>query len=589
MIPALPQSSAAQNQSVAASKQSEGSSQGPNQPISISMIKGAAGRNAKAPRASRSMFDMATKDATTQSVGVTHPRHANKKSPSLSPANHRPGAQNDDTASASVDSNCVRAEHVSATKSPASLLNERSSVWPEASTSRSPRKAFMDFANDSDDSYDSTRESIRPAQRQRRSASGTSMYLPPSSRTEAPLSSSQDTDGYAQDVDSYGRARRRDDYPRFDSSPQGDRTARDDADDHSTRHIHPYRRSSSNERRPDGQPSTSDYHSSRLSFYAQHKDPPIESSSRHSNEFDDVYPESAFNEQEPHSAAMSLDSESYLSATASHFDLTSRADPRQQASPYRHLNEQVDIKPTHVEDVDSTTGNTAYGRSLESQSDKAASFKSFSNPMPEESKPPLPPAEQKPPSPPPTQAPRSSFALPSFKLTSRSPERKPHQWSQRARTRSEEVEEGQLSPPRKRRAEELPWGRKPKTPKHDHPSRPLLGPLHQVPMPLDDVKLLGNSPSDDSDVALLGASELLKTYKKQEKLGEGTFGVVWKGTASRSFAPQIKRDGWRQQAGNAHLRMCSQGQIKRHRVNEGDVVALKQILHHEGFDGVSVR
>lgn len=88
---------------------------------------------------------------------------------------------------------------------------------------------------------------------------------------------------------------------------------------------------------------------------------------------------------------------------------------------------------------------------------------------------------------------------------------------------------------------------------------------------------------------LIGTSDMNSTYKKQDQLGEGTFGVVWRGQVIRDFEPASRSDAWHKAAGLGALVLTSQGQVKRRRVERGTVVALKQILHHQEFEGVRVR
>lgn len=90
----------------------------------------------------------------------------------------------------------------------------------------------------------------------------------------------------------------------------------------------------------------------------------------------------------------------------------------------------------------------------------------------------------------------------------------------------------------------------------------------------------------------VGASEI-GTYELQEKLGEGTFGVVWKG---------LRRSTVFASTGGAHVKDTNTGaqhgdydadeeerlvRMQGLKVRRGDVVALKQIILHNETDGVS--
>lgn len=103
-------------------------------------------------------------------------------------------------------------------------------------------------------------------------------------------------------------------------------------------------------------------------------------------------------------------------------------------------------------------------------------------------------------------------------------------------------------------------------------------------------RIPSESRSDSTSSAqrrpLIGTSDMNSTYKKQDQLGEGTFGVVWRGQVIRDFEPTLRSDAWKKAAGLSALVLTSQGQVKRRRVEKGTVVALKQILHHQEFEGV---
>lgn len=83
------------------------------------------------------------------------------------------------------------------------------------------------------------------------------------------------------------------------------------------------------------------------------------------------------------------------------------------------------------------------------------------------------------------------------------------------------------------------------------------------------------TPAPLSDRKYVGCSHISE-YTLQEKLGEGTFGVVWKG-----------RRGGVDPATNMSADEEAQLVQRGLRVKRGDVVALKQIIFHNEGDGVS--
>lgn len=93
---------------------------------------------------------------------------------------------------------------------------------------------------------------------------------------------------------------------------------------------------------------------------------------------------------------------------------------------------------------------------------------------------------------------------------------------------------------------------------------------------------------------LFGASPLSQ-YSLEEKLGEGTFGVVHKARrkdSSVSVMTQIEHDRRFKKAMKRKLRLGlsveDEGNMGASRVQEGDVVALKKIVMHNDMDGVPI-
>ena len=97
-----------------------------------------------------------------------------------------------------------------------------------------------------------------------------------------------------------------------------------------------------------------------------------------------------------------------------------------------------------------------------------------------------------------------------------------------------------------------------------------------------------------------GCSAMLPTYERMEKLGEGTFGVVWKAKVKvglpplnpkvKAETPDIKPDqsvapGKRTSAELVRV-VDGTGSVVRPRARVGDIVALKQIIFHNQRDGV---
>lgn len=101
-----------------------------------------------------------------------------------------------------------------------------------------------------------------------------------------------------------------------------------------------------------------------------------------------------------------------------------------------------------------------------------------------------------------------------------------------------------------------------------------------VDPPEDSVDTVGEAESvkpEKEEHKFFGASHISE-YTLQQKLGEGTFGVVYKGVRGQEDAIVSEEE-----------RMEENENWKRGlRVRKGDVVALKQIIFHNEGDGVSL-
>jgi len=97
----------------------------------------------------------------------------------------------------------------------------------------------------------------------------------------------------------------------------------------------------------------------------------------------------------------------------------------------------------------------------------------------------------------------------------------------------------------------------------------------------------------------LGCSKLLEKYELAEKLGEGTFGIVWKGRIKKSSPSHlmhtdrkkveevcITASGRHMRNGLALIKRHQDGAIRRKVGKPGDIVALKRIILHQERDGV---
>jgi len=114
----------------------------------------------------------------------------------------------------------------------------------------------------------------------------------------------------------------------------------------------------------------------------------------------------------------------------------------------------------------------------------------------------------------------------------------------------------------------------------DHPLRPrtlqganfalepLSGPVGEM-----EVEAEAAGKAQVGKMAFVGASHISE-YQLQQKLGEGTFGVVWKG---------IRDKGKGRESATQEQALVDRGM----KVRKGDVVALKEIILHNEMDGVS--
>lgn len=89
----------------------------------------------------------------------------------------------------------------------------------------------------------------------------------------------------------------------------------------------------------------------------------------------------------------------------------------------------------------------------------------------------------------------------------------------------------------------------------------------------------------------VGSSDIAR-YELKEKLGEGTFGVVWRGIRAGVVGP-VGGGGGRVRGDEAtkERERLEEDRLVREqglKVRQGDVVALKQIIFHNETDGVSV-
>lgn len=130
--------------------------------------------------------------------------------------------------------------------------------------------------------------------------------------------------------------------------------------------------------------------------------------------------------------------------------------------------------------------------------------------------------------------------------------------------------------------------------------RVKLGPGHEPDpwlwekLPVSEEKAGGEGGEADEEMPLAADAEVdeepnervfvgsshIKEYTLQEKLGEGTFGVVWKGVKGQIegvAAEEVERIEKQEE------KLVQQGL----KVRRGDVVALKQIILHNEGDGVS--
>jgi hypothetical protein len=83
---------------------------------------------------------------------------------------------------------------------------------------------------------------------------------------------------------------------------------------------------------------------------------------------------------------------------------------------------------------------------------------------------------------------------------------------------------------------------------------------------------------------LFGCSKL-DDYKLEEKLGEGTFGVVHKARRKAGTVQVLSEDEMKQRRLHERTALPKTYQSK---VKEGDVVALKKIVMHNDMDGVPI-
>ncbi|GAA5911878.1 hypothetical protein JCM6882_005227 [Rhodosporidiobolus microsporus] len=142
-------------------------------------------------------------------------------------------------------------------------------------------------------------------------------------------------------------------------------------------------------------------------------------------------------------------------------------------------------------------------------------------------------------------------------------------------------------------------------------------PRVRIPNPGED--LYFRAPTDEELASVLGAageeldtaavdaalaerkyvgSSHIREYTLQEKLGEGTFGVVWKGIRGRDDRKDLRGVGGSQPAGFAAAKEQQEREKERAeeeqlvkrglRVRRGDVVALKQIIYHNEGDGMPI-
>lgn len=97
------------------------------------------------------------------------------------------------------------------------------------------------------------------------------------------------------------------------------------------------------------------------------------------------------------------------------------------------------------------------------------------------------------------------------------------------------------------------------------------------------IALRGSAQKDAGDEEPFVGSSHISEYTLQQKLGEGTFGLVWLGVRGKvdSKGKGVAKKG----VDKEEEKLVARGL----RVRKGDVVALKEILVHNESDGVNSR